>query len=40
LRALYDEGERERLPTLVKRLKFLESKLNIPADQRVPEMVK
>ena len=40
LRALYHEGERERLPTLIKRLKFLESKLSIPADQRIPEMVK
>src|SRR5262249_1160167 len=36
LRALYHEGERERLPTLIKRLKFLESKLSIPADQRIP----
>ncbi|PYK30653.1 MAG: hypothetical protein DME57_06205 [Verrucomicrobia bacterium] len=38
LRALYDEGERERLPTLIKRLKFLEEKLAIPAEQRIPEM--
>jgi hypothetical protein len=36
LRALYDEGEKERLPTLIKRLKFLETKLNLPAEQRVP----
>ena len=37
LRALYDEGEKERLPTLIKRLKFLEEKLQIPAEQRIPE---
>src|SRR4030081_3630706 len=30
LRALYDQGEKERLPTLIKRLRFLEEKLNIP----------
>src|SRR5256714_9991497 len=37
LRALYDEGEKERLPTLIKRLKVLEQKLNIPAEQRILE---
>jgi tetratricopeptide (TPR) repeat protein len=37
LRKLYDEGEKERLPTLVTRLKFLENKLNIPQDQRIPD---
>ena len=37
LRRLYDEGERERLPTLIKRLKYLETKLNIPTDQRIRE---
>jgi hypothetical protein len=37
LRALYDEGEKERLPTLIKRLKFLEEKLNIPPEQLIPE---
>ncbi len=37
LRALYDEGERERAPTLVRRLKLLEEKLAVPADQRIPE---
>jgi hypothetical protein len=37
LRALYDEGEKERLPTLISRLKHLEGKLNIPADQRIPD---
>jgi len=35
LRALYDEGEKERLPTLIKRLKFLEEKLRIPPEQRI-----
>jgi hypothetical protein len=37
LRSLYNEGEKERLPTLIKRLKFLEDKLAIPQDQRVPD---
>ncbi|MDQ6911370.1 MAG: hypothetical protein M3128_00660 [Verrucomicrobiota bacterium] len=37
LRALYDEGEHERLPSLIARLKFLEEKLNIPLDQRIPD---
>ena len=37
LRALYDEGEGERLPTLIKRLKFLEDKLGVPMEQRIPE---
>lgn len=37
LRQLYDEGEKERLPTLIKRLKFLEDKLHIPPEQRIPE---
>ena len=37
LRSLYDEGEKERLPTLIKRLKFLEDKLEISQDQRIPE---
>ena len=37
LRRLYDEGERERLPTLIKRLKYLEAKLNIPTAQRIPD---
>ena len=35
LRALYDQGEQERLPTLIKRLKFLEDKLNLPPAQRI-----
>src|SRR5258707_11471200 len=33
LRSLYDEGEKERLPTLTKRLNFLEDKLPIPEAQ-------
>ena len=37
LRALYDRGESERLPTLLRRLKELEMKLNIPPVQRIPE---
>ena len=37
LRRLYDEGPQERLPTLIKRLKFLEEKLGIPQEQRIPE---
>ncbi len=37
LRQLYDEGEKERLPTLITRLKFLQTKLNIPPNQRIPD---
>ena len=37
LRALYDEGERERLPTLIRRLKALEEKLAIPPEQGIPD---
>jgi tetratricopeptide (TPR) repeat protein len=37
LRELYDEGQPQRLPTLIKRLKFLEDKLKIPEDQRIPD---
>jgi hypothetical protein len=36
LRALYDRGPGEHLPTLIKRLKFLEEKLDIPLQQRIP----
>jgi len=36
LRALYDTGEQERLPTLIRRLKELEIKLDIPPERRVP----
>src|SRR2546427_8957288 len=37
LRRLYDEGPQERLPTLIKRLKFLEDKLGMPQEQRIPD---
>lgn len=37
LRQLYEKGEDERLPTLIRRLQFLEDKLNIPPAQRIPE---
>jgi hypothetical protein len=37
LRELYLAGENERLPTLITRLKFLEEKLNIPSEQRIPD---
>jgi hypothetical protein len=40
LRDLYDRGEHERLPTLLKRLKFLEEELNIPLHRRIGEPVK
>lgn len=39
LRGLYDAGKNERLPTLIKRLKFLEDELEIPVDQRIPDPV-
>jgi hypothetical protein len=37
LHELYLIGEKERLPTLITRLKFLEDKLNIPFEQRIPD---
>ena len=37
LRSLYDEGQQERLPTLITQLKFLEEKLRIPQDERIPD---
>ena len=37
LHRLYSSGERERLPTLIRRLKELEIKLDIPLDQRIPD---
>jgi predicted Zn-dependent protease len=37
LHSLYNEGQQERLPALIKRLKFLEGKLQIPQDQRIPD---
>jgi hypothetical protein len=39
LRHLYDLGENERLPTLLRRLQDLESKLEIPLDQRIPDRI-
>ena len=39
LRRLYDLGENERLPTLLRRLQDLERKLDIPLDQRIPDRV-
>ena len=35
LRALYDMGPQERLPTLEKDLKEMEEKLQLPPEQRV-----
>jgi hypothetical protein len=37
LRSLYDRGPQERLPTLLKRLKFLQEKLNLPLQERIPD---
>ncbi len=37
LHELYLAGENERLPTLITRLKYLETKLNIPLQQRIPD---
>jgi tetratricopeptide (TPR) repeat protein len=37
LHQLYKMGEYERLPTLISRLKYLENKLNIPQDERIPD---
>ncbi|MEO8952177.1 MAG: ABC transporter permease subunit [Chthoniobacterales bacterium] len=37
LLGLYRRGPHERLPTLLKRLKFLEKELDIPLDQRIPD---
>jgi len=37
LHELYEMGKNERLPTLITRLKFLENKLGIPPEQRIPD---
>lgn len=37
LHELYLAGENERLPTLITRLKFLEDKLDVPLQQRIPD---
>ena len=39
LHRLYAAGEQERLPTLIRRLKDLEIKLDIPLAQRIPDPV-
>jgi tetratricopeptide (TPR) repeat protein len=39
LHALYAASETERLPTLIRRLKDLEFKLDVPLDQRIPDAV-
>lgn len=36
LRELYDRGEKERLPTLIARLRAMEQQLNLPANERIP----
>lgn len=36
LRGLYDEGENERLPSLLRHLKALEERLNVPPENRIP----
>jgi hypothetical protein len=35
LQGLYAAGDNERLPTLIRRLKALEIKLDIPLDRRI-----
>jgi len=40
LHRLYDQGEHERLPTLLKRLKYLEEELDIPLHKRIPGPVR
>src|SRR5205809_2231966 len=37
LHRLYNKGDKERLPILIKRLKFLEEKLSVPPEQRIPD---
>jgi len=37
LHGLYNKGKKERLPTLIRRLKFLEQKLNVPPEQCIPD---
>lgn len=39
LMQLYAAGEKERLPTMITRLKFLEDKLSVPLAQRIPDAV-
>ena len=35
LRAIYESGEQERLPSVIKWLSILQEKLNIPPEQRI-----
>jgi hypothetical protein len=37
LTALYQEGEHQHLPTLIKEIKTLEEKLGVPTPQRIPD---
>ncbi|MDQ6621990.1 MAG: hypothetical protein M3Y86_00695 [Verrucomicrobiota bacterium] len=37
---LYRSGEKERLPTLIRRLKYLEERLNVPTSERIPDEVR
>jgi tetratricopeptide (TPR) repeat protein len=37
LKTLYDMGEDQRLPSLIRDLKLMEEALDIPADQRIPD---
>jgi len=39
LHALYALGEKERVPTLIRRLQEMELKLDIPPDQRIPNSI-
>lgn len=39
LHALYHSSETERVPTLLRHLRELEIKLDIPADQRIPDLL-
>jgi len=39
LMALYRQGKKQQLPSLLARIRELENKLNIPADQRIPATV-
>jgi hypothetical protein len=36
LRALYQRGEKERLPRLINQLRAMEQRLNLPAEERIP----
>jgi hypothetical protein len=37
---LYHAGEEHRASTLISRLKFLEDKLGVPSDQRIPDEIR